>query len=740
MIQKLLFLALIFGGSSATANVTLRGKVNLKGTRESISNVNVFLLPHRLKATTALDGRFEIPDVPSGPAQWVVNAQGYLRLEKNFEVTEAENPVFKLLLEPSQIPDYETTIQSTENQDLVLKSITRKNAASLPGAGLDPIRAVQNLPGVNRTQGFSSRVVIQGSAPEDTRYTLDGHEIPLIFHFGGLSSVFNPELSESFDFFSAGYQSTHGRAMGGVLNINSRNLSKSNWKGSVFVDVFNAGAEIEGPVGDQAQIAVGARVSYVGQVLKAVVKSNDNFSLTVAPSYSDLGLIYQTPFSDQLKFKLVMLASQDSLEFVANNPLRDDPALRGNFSNRISFFRVIPEWEWTHSARSKTVFSFGMGRDFIHVDIGEQFFDLKTVALTSRLENRIRLSDELTLASGMDHHFSWADVLFKLPVFHAEGGIFNPIASSTTKIANLKSVSSHLLGFYLNPIWKPASQPRWSFYPGVRLDYFVPLSEVKIGPRLGSRFAISPSLDFISAGGLYAQAPREQEYSSAYGNPNLKSSSAWHLKFALEKDLSEELVRGSKASTGFFGRWFQDLVIPDLQTVYSNLGKGKSFGWENSFETKINSWNFWAIYTLSRSTRSDPKHREYLYPYDQTHFLTLIAAVDLARNWRISGRFRYVTGPIDTLPTGAVSDLDHDVFIPIRGDLYNVRLNAFSMLDLRIDKRWLYDAWTLSLYLDIQNVLNRQNSEGIQYSYDYQKTDTIKGIPILPTFGLKGEF
>jgi len=99
---------------------------------------------------------------------------------------------------------YETTIESKDTRDLVKRTLNQKKAAAQPGAGADPVRAIQNLPGVNRSQGFSSQVIIQGSAPQDTRYTIDGHEIPLIFHFGGLSSVFNPDLTESFDFLSAG--------------------------------------------------------------------------------------------------------------------------------------------------------------------------------------------------------------------------------------------------------------------------------------------------------------------------------------------------------------------------------------------------------------------------------------------------------------------------------------------------------------------------------------------------------
>ena len=723
----------------ALADTGLEGRVWIRGTRDPLSQVNVFILPAKKKATTDSEGRFEFDSLPDGSATLIINAPGYVKFERPIQIQAGMVPE-RIYLEPNPTLNYETTIQSSEERDSVKKSISRKSAASLPGAGSDPIRAIQNLPGVNRSQGFSSQVIIQGSAPQDTRYTLDGHEIPLIFHFGGLSSVFNPELTESFDYLSAGYQSNYSRALGGVLNLNSRNLDTKRFKGSAFIDTFNSGAEVETPVGERGQVAVGARISYVGQVLKGVLKNKEGVSLTVAPSYGDLSLIYQRPLSSRLGFKFVAIGSSDALEFILSNSPGNDPSLRGTFSNRIGFFRLIPEFEWTHSEISKTKFSLALGRDFINTDIGASYFDLKTLTATLRAENRTRSSETLTLAYGMDHRLTIANASFKLPVITNTGGILNPISTGETRTASLNDVNSNFYGFYFNPVYKPTIDSPWTFYPGFRIDYFSPVKDLQFEPRFGARYSASPDLTLIAAGGLYAQPPEERQYSENYGNPSIQGAQVWQLKLGAEKDLSATLQRGSELYSGVFGRWFQNLVIPDTQSLFTNQGTGQALGWENSFKMTLDQWNFWANYTLSRSTRRDPNHPSYLYQYDQTHFLTLIAGVNLKRNWRISSRFRYVTGPLETAPTSAIGDLDNDVFIPVRGALYNTRLDPFTMLDLRIDKRWIYDTWTLSLYLDILNVLNHQNTEGTQYSYDYSKSEPVKGFPILPTFGLKGEF
>jgi hypothetical protein len=46
----------------------------------------------------------------------------------------------------------------------------------------------------------------------------------------------------------------------------------------------------------------------------------------------------------------------------------------------------------------------------------------------------------------------------------------------------------------------------------------------------------------------------------------------------------------------------------------------------------------------------------------------------------------------------------------------------------------------LTLYLDIQNVYNRPNPEGLQYNYDFRLSDTQQGLPILTILGIRADF
>jgi hypothetical protein len=85
-------------------------------------------------------------------------------------------------------------------------------------------------------------------------------------------------------------------------------------------------------------------------------------------------------------------------------------------------------------------------------------------------------------------------------------------------------------------------------------------------------------------------------------------------------------------------------------------------------------------------------------------------------------------------------DLNNDVYIPIRGGIFSERMGGFFQLDLRLDKKWIYNTWIMTAYLDIQNITNRENPERINYSYDYRQSGVVAGVPLLPTLGVKAEF
>src|SRR3954469_24430216 len=76
---------LLISISSAWAGSDVNGIVLERGTRKPLEGVNVYILPHKLKATTGVGGLFEFKDLPDGEFSWVVNHSGYRKLDAQDE-------------------------------------------------------------------------------------------------------------------------------------------------------------------------------------------------------------------------------------------------------------------------------------------------------------------------------------------------------------------------------------------------------------------------------------------------------------------------------------------------------------------------------------------------------------------------------------------------------------------------------------------------------------------------------
>ena len=202
--------------------------------------------------------------------KWVISVSGYNRLE--LEDEQQAGAMIKprvFYLEKKTYLTYETTVYGeTEKRDDKTKSLDQAQFATVPGANGDPVKAVQNLPGVNRPGAFSSQIIIEGSSPNDTRYNIDNQNIPIIFHFGGLSSVVMPEAVDHVDYLSAGFGPEFGQTIAGLVNLTVKDPQTDRTHGFVFADTMNAGGMVEGPINDHSSYLFGMRQSYIGYVLR----------------------------------------------------------------------------------------------------------------------------------------------------------------------------------------------------------------------------------------------------------------------------------------------------------------------------------------------------------------------------------------------------------------------------------------------------------------------------------------
>ena len=96
--------------------------------------------------------------------------------------------------------------------------------------------------------------------------------------------------------------------------------------------------------------------------------------------------------------------------------------------------------------------------------------------------------------------------------------------------------------------------------------------------------------------------------------------------------------------------------------------------------------------------------------------------------WELGIRFRLASGNPTTMFNGGIFDSDSDDYIGLPGPINGDRLPLFHQLDIRLDKKFVFKKWILSIYLDIQNVYNYQASEFVIYNFNYTQKGYLNGL------------
>ena len=730
--------------------VNFSGEVLERGNRTPLAGAEVALPALGLSTVTDARGRFSFRDVPAGTVQVVVTASEFQRFETSERIdagklTQARYHVLRTFFSP-----YETVVRGArEKKEVSQTTISLQEIQRIPGTTGDALKVIQNLPGVARPPLNGGLIVIRGTSPRDSGIFLDGERIPLLFHFGGLTAVFNSELLDSVDYLPGNFSPYYGGVVGGVVDVKSRNPRTDGFHGVLEVNAYNANVVLETPITDTLSIAAAYRRSYIDLVLPLFLK-DDSPSFTVAPRYDDAQLKLTWKPSSKNTVQLLGLHSQDALQLITKTSLAGDPTLGRDFKNETGFNQARLRHTFVDDGwRVDTIAGF----DRTEVDLnigGERGLTLGASTWALRSTAELRLADWVTPAVGVD--WTYTSGTFRAALGQAPREGEPPYFGPTRQILYADSPFwQNQLGLWTELRLRPV--PALLIIPGVRMDLVsIRLQRTPLltaDPRLAVRWTLLPEVLTLKMGvGLYHAPPSLQagEADATFGNPDLGSRYAVQTSAGAEWNIRPDLLLSVE---GFYNRLWDipvstsALVERNGQLVPQNLvneGRGRIYGFELLFRQALTRRLFgWVAYTFSRSERIDrPGASWRLFDFDQTHVLTAIASYKLGAGWEIGGRFRFATGNPRTPVVGAVKDDLTDTYVPAYGLVNSYRLPDFAQLDVRIDKIWVFDSWSLDLYLDIQNVTSTRSTEGTTYNYNYSQSARFEGLPIVPILGIKG--
>jgi TonB family protein len=729
---------------------TLEGRVLLRGGDVPMGGVVVTLTgPDGQAASTAVTdetGAFSFAEL--APGRYAIKLAGpELRaFAASEEITAGELTSVKYRIEAAAptAPEQGKTLEfgatatiAAPPREVTKRTLQAEELMKMAGTRGDPLRAIEYMPGVARSpQG--DFVIIRGASPADSEVQFEGAHVFRLYHFGGLTSFVQPRLVSRIDLYPGNFSARYGRRMGGIVDVGVRDPRTDGFHGMADVNLLDASMLAEGPISKRWSFAVAAKRSYMDFFIDKLVPK-DEVTLVAAPVYWDYQAMVVYRPSDADRVRLMVYGSYDDLRLILANPASGDPSIRGSLASYSRFHRGQLMWQHKYNDAVEHEISLGAGPFAFGQRVGPSLaIDVPGYTGFLRAEWRARVDQRLRLIGGLDLTDMWGHGRYSGPAIKQLDGdpeTFGPLTGRETLVFD-RTKNFFRPAAYAEAIWQPVD--RLTLVPGARVDYIGDIKRWTFDPRLTARLQVTKTTTIKGGAGLFSQAPDFVEVLPVVGNPNLRAPRAQHYSLGVEQQAGERLLLTAEGFTKRLSLLVVNSPVPGENL--NNDGIGRIYGAEASARLRPTPKSSGFLsYTLSRSERNDHGTEWRPFNWDQTHILTMAGSYGLGRGWVLSSTFRYVTGNPFTPVVGSVYNANTDTYRPVYGAINSQRSNAFHRLDVRIEKGWRIKSGSIAAYLDVQNAYNHQPDEGRAYNYDFTQSQTIPGLPILPSIGVRGE-
>ena len=737
-------------------------------------------------AVTDADGKFAFTDVPVGTHKIQLAHPRLITVMTEETIAVGKRRTVKYLVEEKDDEDEGISIVVRApriKKEAVETRIRTEEARRVPGTQGDTLKVVQNLPGVARSSFGSGDLIIWGAAPNETKVNVDGVQIPTLYHVGGFRSTINSDLVRSINLSPGSYGADYGRGLGGLVRIDLGPLPKEGTHGYVAADVLDASALLSTAITPRLRLALAGRISYLDQLLP-LVTSADVGDFVPIPRYDDYQARATLSLRPDEELALTFLASDDHLKRAI--PSNDPTEVRaqnidGGWKRIIlRYARLLPD-----GASVVVTPSFGIDSSSNQELFGSTPVDVRSTtyqyALRAAYRRRVGLSTTLSFGVDMQAQSSTLDRNGSLTLPAREGDPFvfgqpprNDIGSDHWNVLVIDTAPYAIAEISLG---------RLSLVPGLRFEPVLvegspslpaggttptrgyasfslpenPVDEVSgnryVGalrylpnPRIAAVFRATHKLTLTAGAGIYGQPPDPLDMSPVFGNPTIGVSRAAHLSggfnYKLRPTLTLEII-------GFYKRMW-DLVSrnanpsPPVADSLTQDEIGRAYGGQALLRQELLRGFFgWITYSLTRSERRDHPGTDWrLFDFDQTQALGVVASYQLGHGWDVGARFRYTTGFPRTpvIPQPGVFDNPNNQYAPVFGAYNSIRIPSFYQLDARLERSFVYKRAKFNIFLDVQNITDRQNPEEIIYNYNFTVKSYITGFPTLAVVGARVEF
>ncbi|WP_206540698.1 TonB-dependent receptor [Kordia jejudonensis] len=757
MKKLLIFLLSISICSTAYAQVV--GEVTGKVTDEKgtpIPGASVLLEGTTIGAQTDFDGNYIITKVTPGSYNLIVSYQGFeTQTLYNIIVRSKGTPAYNFTLKESKefldavIITNADKISRPKETPLSTQSLSAVEIATYPGSNNDVVQVAQTLPGVSPSiGGFRNDLIIRGGAPNETVYYLDGMEIPNINHFstqgsaGGPVGMINVSFIDNVTLSTSAFGAQYDNPLSGVLQFSQRNGNARNFSGNFRVSASEAALTLEGPLfkgtneESKTTILASVRRSYLQFLFEAI-------GLPFRPNYWDYQFKVAHEIDDFNTVSLLGLGSID--DFSVEAPDDFDAEQQAQLEQAPFINQRTNALGVTWKKRFKdgsgymqtTLSNNTLVNEFTRYEDPENetgvFFNNDSRESETKLRYQLtKFLDDWKITTGFNAQYSDYE---------------NNTINLTDNIAFNTEIDFMKYGIFAN-VTKSFLDDKLDISFGFRMDDDSFTSEDNLlstfSPRFSASYEFAADWRLNGSVGRYFKLPPYtilgfRDNQGALINQNAEYTVSDHYVIGLQHYFSPS---SSISLEGFYKRYddypvsvldgvslankgadFEVLGSEDVETV----GKGRSYGLELQFQQKLTN-NFYGIFAYtffySEFTGFD---RDTFKPsvWDSRHLISFTGGYKLKRNWEVSARYRFA-GNTPFVPTDQNQTLaNYPEVVLDYNRLGEEKLDIFSQLDVRIDKKWNFEKLSLNVFVEAQNILGQEIPQTPQFGLARNANGTV---------------
>lgn len=757
---------------------TVKGIVIDKASEKPLAGVSVTVTGISVGATTDSTGSYKLANVPVGRQRISFTSVGYKPVSiPEVLVTIGKQVIVDVSLEESIRTLNEVSVSAPRvRKGMALNEFAGSSARSFSmdevtryaGGRNDPARMASNFAGVSSTNDSRNDIVVRGNSPAAVLWRMEGIPIPNPNHFttlgttGGPVSALNTNALKNSDFYTGAFPAEYGNASGAVFDLSLRAGNKDKVEKTLQLNLFSGlEAMIEGPLSKKkngSSFLVGYRYSFA-QIAQGI---GLKFGTEAVPKYQDI--IFNINFANSKlgKFGIFGLGGTSNIDFIGAD--LDSADLYANkdedtyFKSRISFIGIKHTIDVGRNAYIRSVLSYSYTSN--KGDVYKYYDSLPEREYLTRQETEntglrfstyinSKVNTRFTMRGGLLAELNGLDTYLETresrPAwettrdYNGSSWLLQPYVLGKYRFTEKLSLNAGVHGMYYTFNEASAVEPRASL--GYALD-----NTKTITASYGFHSQLQPLPVYLYQEKLsndaYDQSNRELGFTKAHHyilGYDWVFAKDWRLKAevyyqhifdaAVEKTASGFSVLNSGA----------DFSFPEKAGLVNN-----GFGSNSGVELTIEKFFSKGYYLLTTASLFDSKYKgsdgiKRNSTFNNRSILNVLAG----KEWKLgnSGRNvfsvdikmaysggRYYT-PVDLSASALAGSeiLDETRFNEAQFPDY-FRLDTRFGFRLNSSKR----RFSQTLYLDLQNVTNRDNVFVYRYNQVQKQVGTVYQIGFFP--------